>query len=111
MQGVERGTHRLDRGGVGGLFVAPADQLRGGDRRGFGDPHHFEHEHPVEVAAVVAHPILSVFDLPARLGLVRAIWPHASLVENASPDSAKSEARRGGKECVSTCISRWSPYH
>src|SRR3546814_20224480 len=23
----------------------------------------------------------------------------------------RSEARRGGKECVSTCRSRWSPYH
>src|SRR3546814_18819024 len=24
--------------------------------------------------------------------------------------SARSEERRGGKECVSTCQSRWSPY-
>src|SRR3546814_11691866 len=23
----------------------------------------------------------------------------------------RSEARRAGKECVSTCRSRWSPYH
>src|SRR3546814_19193405 len=23
----------------------------------------------------------------------------------------RSEKRRGGKECVSTCRSRWSPYH
>src|SRR3546814_15327902 len=23
----------------------------------------------------------------------------------------RSEERRGGKECVSTCSSRWSPYH
>src|SRR3546814_17390371 len=23
----------------------------------------------------------------------------------------RSEERRGGKECVSTCRSRWSPYH
>src|SRR3546814_16927186 len=23
----------------------------------------------------------------------------------------RSEARRGGKECVSTCSTRWSPYH
>src|SRR3546814_11377721 len=27
------------------------------------------------------------------------------------PGSASSEERRGGKECVSTCRSRWSPYH
>src|SRR3546814_16231993 len=25
--------------------------------------------------------------------------------------SLRSEARRVGKECVSTCISRWSPFH
>src|SRR3546814_15541433 len=26
-------------------------------------------------------------------------------------EHARSEARRVGKECVSTCRSRWSPYH
>src|SRR3546814_1540881 len=26
-------------------------------------------------------------------------------------DKARSEERRVGKECVSTCRSRWSPYH
>src|SRR3546814_13690616 len=26
-------------------------------------------------------------------------------------EAARSEERRGGKECVSTCRSRWSPYH
>src|SRR3546814_17866811 len=33
---------------------------------------------------------------------------------NMAPTDAKasrSEARRVGKECVSTCSSRWSPYH
>src|SRR3546814_12305117 len=37
---------------------------------------------------------------------------------NASPategtelDKVRSEERRVGKECVSTCRSRWSPYH
>src|SRR3546814_21116798 len=25
--------------------------------------------------------------------------------------AVRSEERRGGKECVSTCRSRWSPYH
>src|SRR3546814_8709684 len=29
----------------------------------------------------------------------------------ASATSARSEERRVGKECVSTCRSRWSPYH
>src|SRR3546814_14527508 len=29
----------------------------------------------------------------------------------AVPETARSEERRVGKECVSTCRSRWSPYH
>src|SRR3546814_11859733 len=29
----------------------------------------------------------------------------------AAADRSKSEERRVGKECVSTCRSRWSPYH
>src|SRR3546814_6905768 len=28
-----------------------------------------------------------------------------------SPPRTRSEERRVGKECVSTCRSRWSPYH
>src|SRR3546814_17779744 len=47
--------------------------------------------------------------LPSRSGwgleaLCKADGPHP----NPSP---RSEERRGGKECVSTCRSRWSPYH
>src|SRR3546814_10980807 len=30
---------------------------------------------------------------------------------NAAPDDSRSEERRVGKECVSTCRCRWSPYH
>src|SRR3546814_17061675 len=29
----------------------------------------------------------------------------------ATTDSSRSEERRGGKECVSQCRSRWSQYH
>src|SRR3546814_13678176 len=29
----------------------------------------------------------------------------------ALTEEIRSEERRGGKECVSTCSSRWSPYH
>ena len=47
-QFVERGAHRLDRGGVGGFLVAAPDQLRRGDCRRLGDPHHFHHEDAVE---------------------------------------------------------------
>src|SRR3546814_7324909 len=31
--------------------------------------------------------------------------------QNRRIDQARSEERRVGKECVSTCRSRWSPYH
>src|SRR3546814_9468707 len=36
----------------------------------------------------------------------------ASGISGAAVDSdGRSEERRVGKECVSTCRSRWSPYH
>src|SRR3546814_14604473 len=31
--------------------------------------------------------------------------------ESYKPADERSEERRVGKECVSTCRSRWSPYH
>src|SRR3546814_14400646 len=31
--------------------------------------------------------------------------------QGAIEESRRSEERRVGKECVSTCRSRWSPYH
>src|SRR3546814_10386078 len=35
----------------------------------------------------------------------------AALDEIAAKRAERSEERRVGKECVSTCRSRWSPYH
>src|SRR3546814_18240301 len=35
----------------------------------------------------------------------------ATTAMGSNPDSARSEERRVGKECVSTCRSRWSPSH
>src|SRR3546814_12374581 len=32
-------------------------------------------------------------------------------VAEAEQEVKRSEERRGGKECVSTCRSRWLPYH
>ena len=34
-----------------------------------------------------------------------------SATEPACAEASRSEERRVGKECVSTCRSRWSPYH
>src|SRR3546814_4311204 len=38
----------------------------------------------------------------------KAFRPHQRLIINMG---GRSEERRVGKECVSTCRSRWSPYH
>src|SRR3546814_2798295 len=39
--------------------------------------------------------------------------PHVQArgLQKTVPHSRRSEERRVGKECVSTCRSRWSPYH
>src|SRR3546814_12312876 len=36
---------------------------------------------------------------------------HVEGTEADQVDALRSEERRVGKECVSTCRSRWSPYH
>src|SRR3546814_14016668 len=44
----------------------------------------------------------------------RAVDDTKHLLSALVPGTAfenRSEERRGGKECVSTCRSRWSPYH
>src|SRR3546814_14293586 len=43
----------------------------------------------------------------------RRCWRRRSRAAFPSPKfrGARSEERRVGKECVSTCRSRWSPYH
>src|SRR3546814_19208750 len=45
--------------------------------------------------------------------LVAVIAEGACKLKRLAPraDIARSEERRVGKECVSTCRSRWSPYH
>src|SRR6056297_2519329 len=49
---------------------------------------------------------------PARLGETPETWQRMLVAEaGARADWARSEERRVGKECVSTCRSRWSPYH
>src|SRR3546814_14066774 len=46
------------------------------------------------------HPLPKIADLkPERYGI------------EIAPGGNRSEERRVGKECVSTCRSRWSPYH
>src|SRR3546814_15609211 len=52
--------------------------------------------------------------LPADLSLLKDGRLRYSLLLNDEAgivDDLRSEERRVGKECVSTCRSRWSPYH
>src|SRR3546814_17428920 len=55
----------------------------------------------------------TVFDLQLvgemiRVAELTGITPIVRVPEN---NAKRSEERRVGKECVSTCRSRWSPYH
>src|SRR3546814_19051720 len=53
---------------------------------------------------------LMISSLPTNSG-TRTTAPVSSLAGLPPPPEVRSEERRVGKECVSTCRSRWSPYH
>src|SRR3546814_4966137 len=66
----------------------------------------------VEVAQELGISDVAVAKLCARLQAPkppRGYWAHVR--SGATPRRPRSEERRVGKECVSTCRSRWSPYH
>src|SRR3546814_9189915 len=45
-------------------------------------------------------------------GHLQGLWRQAAVRgSELHPAAGRSEERRVGKECVSTCRSRWSPYH
>src|SRR3546814_6844368 len=50
-------------------------------------------------------------DLRARIAAAKAYATERRQIEAKIPQEFRSEERRVGKECVSTCRSRWSPYH
>src|SRR3546814_3980172 len=48
----------------------------------------------------------------ARMQVLAPLTTDSGLdIRLPDPGHARSEERRVGKECVSTCRSRWSPYH
>src|SRR3546814_13261853 len=81
----------------------------------------FEVEHGVLAAlghqAQSARDFLIGFDLAAQIAaeavlvelFVRRHVPQTTTIR--ADLVGRSEERRVGKECVSTCSSRWSPYH
>src|SRR3546814_20359191 len=54
----------------------------------------------------LAHLLLLAL-IPVVCLFIGTTWTGWSLAENET----RSEERRVGKECVSTCRARWSPYH
>src|SRR3546814_10486467 len=57
-------------------------------------------------------PITSRHEIrPVLDGLLTATLPTVPSEPPATSKVSRSEERRVGKECVSTCRSRWSPYH
>src|SRR3546814_15249149 len=57
---------------------------------------------PVAILAVGMTLVIATGGIDLSVGAVMAI---------SGAVAARSEERRVGKECVSTCRSRWSPYH
>src|SRR3546814_14940012 len=56
----------------------------------------------------------SDLDLPLRLKALGDHLSHGQAYDcefRVRGENGRSEERRVGKECVSTCRSRWSPYH
>src|SRR3546814_3512034 len=50
-------------------------------------------------------------EMLAEVGYCQGIENYSRHLTGRMPGEPRSEERRVGKECVSTCRSRWSPYH
>src|SRR3546814_15299192 len=71
-------------------------------------------DHRAEFGVIVRHLVhggLSLSAVSLRHSLLFATCGRHLTPERRSRHISRSEERRVGKECVSTCRSRWSPYH
>src|SRR3546814_16622191 len=48
---------------------------------------------------------------PTADAAIKNLVRYGNIAGSGDPRLRRSEERRVGKECVSTCRSRWSPYH
>src|SRR3546814_15749585 len=64
---------------------------------------HPQRDQPLGLAGALA--------LAPQLGARARPVAHPAAGQRLHQGLARSEERRVGKECVSTCRSRWSPYH
>src|SRR3546814_14956486 len=62
--------------------------------------------HPLEPETIERIEIVMAHEGPCTL-----VGAGFAVGENPQVSGQRSEERRVGKECVSTCRSRWSPYH
>src|SRR3546814_16441372 len=66
---------------------------------------------PFFEAGALTLPIIALGMLPIFAGMAR-LYPWVGEASGGFKGAwMRSEERRVGKECVSTCRSRWSPYH
>src|SRR3546814_14254689 len=59
---------------------------------------------------LVTNPIIEI-DPNGRTATAKSYYTVVQTIFTLPPQIIRSEERRVGKECVSTCRSRWSPYH
>src|SRR3546814_20733293 len=87
---------------VDGLFMAPTLRPDGSllAREGY--------DEETRLLLVGLPKMHSVPDVPTRDDAEQALAELGDLLREMQ---FRSEERRVGKECVSTCRSRWSPYH
>src|SRR3546814_20167314 len=80
-------------------------------RKGFSytPSHTRKYEDVLKLAAGQAMGGRNPFDEPLTVS-VTAVLPIPASWSRKRQAEARSEERRVGKECVSTCRSRWSPY-
>src|SRR3546814_13339654 len=74
---------------------------------------HFHGPHGLSNAMLL--PTVTAWSAPAALHRYADCARAMGVADEAEGDQSavarRSEERRVGKECVSTCRSRWSPYH
>src|SRR3546814_4533271 len=71
----------------------------------------FEHSlDPIPANYMLVHMLVTGSNASAIAAIEEATGDGLRLTQDDA-DRIRSEERRVGKECVSTCRSRWSPYH
>src|SRR3546814_17097454 len=66
-----------------------------------------KHHQPIDTDTNARSWRQAVFERADIVGVIA----HCLIVTGILGRDLRSEERRVGKECVSTCSSRWSPYH